>query len=728
MSEPLGLISRQGEAISLRGVEVDARLIALVAETTLRQHYRNDTGSNLEVAYTFPLPVDGVLLDFEVTLGGHTHRGHVLPRRDAEEHYEDAVGQGDAAFRLQQVEDGLYTASLGNLKPGEEVEIRLRYGETLRWQAGRLRYRLPTVIAPRYGEPTGMQPWQKPITSLVAEYPFVLRLQVLGDLSHAAFECPSHRLAFAAGEGCTTLTLQGQAALDRDFVLDIRTGEIKSLGVVADAMGARVALLNLLPAEISVEGQGRNYVLLLDCSGSMAGDSLTHAKEGVHLALKSLKPADHFAVIGFGSTTQAFDQALQPANRKNLQLAESFVTNLPDLGGTEMAEALEQALGYGCPLDILLLTDGECWDLEATAEKAREQGSRIFTVGIGSAVAEDTVRMLADTTGGVCELVTPNEDMADRIAAHFARMRQPRITALDVDWGQDPAWIAQSGQAHFAGDSHLIWAQLPQPAGEVRATLRFEQGLALIERITLTHSPELADTLVRLAAAVRLPNLDDDAQVDWALRYQLVSEETDYLVIVERAEAEKVDGLPELQVVPQMLAAGWGGTGSVMDTGIRFSLRRGPASAFLAEPAFDMASPMRCSRARQPRSGRWTTFLQALEAYVLAEAALPPDAQQLVRLGLPDMVAEIVRRFLNKGDSESLIVRIALYLLQDYLDIEYPEHVERLVFGAPPERTAVEQSMKQAFDALDNEVWEDVDGTLVTDELDIPVFLRKQAE
>lgn len=144
MNEKIGLVTRNGVSIALRSVDVDARILGLVAETSLSQRYRNDASANLEVAYTFPLPVDGVLLDLEALLGGRrlSWRGDATPQRPSRMRH--AVEQGDAAFpRLQKLRDGLYTATLGNLKPGEEVEIRLRYGETLRWQAGRLRYRLP---------------------------------------------------------------------------------------------------------------------------------------------------------------------------------------------------------------------------------------------------------------------------------------------------------------------------------------------------------------------------------------------------------------------------------------------------------------------------------------------------------------------------------------------------------------------------------------------------------
>ena len=122
----------------------------------------------------------------------------------------------------------------------------------------------------------------------------------------------------------------------------------------------------------------------------------------MQLAFGSLSPNERFGLIGFGSYFVPFDKALQPANRKNLNLARKFVDGLDNLGGTELSAALQCAIGYadGQPLDILVLTDGEVWGLDDAAKDAADKGIRIFPIGIGSAVAEDTVRGLADQTGG----------------------------------------------------------------------------------------------------------------------------------------------------------------------------------------------------------------------------------------------------------------------------------------------------------------------------------------
>ena len=748
MTQTMGLTTRTGATVALQGVVVDARIHTLVAETTVEQRYRNDSGSNLEVAYTFPLPVDGVLLGFEVALDDKTYQGRVVPRHIAEERYEAALEQGDSAFRLQKVREGVYTATLGNLKAGETAVIRLRYAEALVWQAGRLRYRLPTVIAPRYGEPSGMQPWQKPVTDLLANYGLTLRVAVLGTLARAGLACPSHKVAFQFAPEGASLSLQGDAWLDRDFVLEIETGAVPSLGALAEALDTRLALVNLMPPAAPTETTlGRDYVVVLDCSGSMAGDSIAHAKAGVYLALASLSAQDRFAVIGFGSQWRAFDPALQPANRKNLNLARDFVSQLPDLGGTEMAPALEAALAYGKgePVDILLLTDGECWDVEEVIQHANAQGVRLFTVGIGSAVAEDTVQSLSGRTDGACELLSPNEDMAPRIAAHFGRMRQPRISDVAYRWPVTPDWTVTPREAHFAGDSSLTWAAFNQAVGEVETALHLAQEDEPVRHtVALAPCPDLAEAMVRLGAAARLPALRGKKRAEWAVRYQLITEETDYLVTVARADADKAKDLPELQVVPQMLPAGWGGTSTVIGYAVSTAheyARLGRLFSIADTSAdYDMPTSVRFNRPRAAPiedfyEGKsfWKQFNTGLEQRARRmPPSLPKTLQELLDLGLPEVLADAVRPLIQSSGDEARVVAALLLQIQRRAHFKLGM-ATRLALALVPAGTRdpeLEADIGRALDALPESIWSGPSDPayLGIDTLNIPAFLRRQGD
>jgi Ca-activated chloride channel family protein len=64
------LMGIHGGRVSLCDVSVSAILHDLLFEVTVSQSYRNDDCVNIEAVYTFPLPLDAVLLDLQVEIGG----------------------------------------------------------------------------------------------------------------------------------------------------------------------------------------------------------------------------------------------------------------------------------------------------------------------------------------------------------------------------------------------------------------------------------------------------------------------------------------------------------------------------------------------------------------------------------------------------------------------------------------------------------------------------------
>ena len=98
MSHPASvLIGTKGERVALCDVSVSAALHDLLAEVTVTQTYRNDDPVNIEAVYTFPLPLDAVLLNLSVTIGERTLKGAVVEKKAAETRYEDALAAGNAA-------------------------------------------------------------------------------------------------------------------------------------------------------------------------------------------------------------------------------------------------------------------------------------------------------------------------------------------------------------------------------------------------------------------------------------------------------------------------------------------------------------------------------------------------------------------------------------------------------------------------------------------------------
>jgi Ca-activated chloride channel homolog len=176
----------------------------------------------------------------------------VVEKASAEEQYEEAITSGDTAIMLEQAQPGLYTMNVGNIMADEEVTITILYAELYFWQGDTLRFRLPTTIAPRYGNPerAGLQPQQIPEVDLLAENRFHLKLTLSGCLAGARLDCPSHQVTITPSKGDTIVSLAaGEDCMDRDFILNISLPQGGKDAVLLDHdLGGRfVALASSVP-------------------------------------------------------------------------------------------------------------------------------------------------------------------------------------------------------------------------------------------------------------------------------------------------------------------------------------------------------------------------------------------------------------------------------------------------------------------------------------------------
>ena len=384
--------------VVLQSVNVEAVMENLLCEVTVCQVYRNLEKINIEAVYTFPLPLDAILLDMTIKTKTKMLKGVVIEKSEAEDKYEEAITDGDTAIMLEQVEPGLYTMNVGNLQPEDEIKISFTYAELYKWRDNSLRFFLPTTIAPRYGDPEqiGIQPHQTPEHDLMTENPFRISLTVFGELASASFQSPSHRLQITNHLEKTVITLkEGEALMDRDFVLNILLeSEEKSFGLFDRDFEGYVSLASFRPKFPEMkENTPRCVTIIVDCSGSMGGDSIAQAGKALYEILELLRPQDTFNVIRFGNTYKMLFNAPVKAEGANLKKAKNLLETLnADMGGTEIGQAVVAALKSPTPegisKEVLLITDGEVWDWEKMLSQVSKSGFRFFTVGGGSSVSE----------------------------------------------------------------------------------------------------------------------------------------------------------------------------------------------------------------------------------------------------------------------------------------------------------------------------------------------------
>ena len=614
------LETRGGQAVNLLGVKLSGDLRGLMFEASIEQHFCNPADKNVEVVYSFPLPWGAVLLGVDVVLGDKHLTGAVVEKKQAEARYEEAISEGDAAIMLEKNRDHSYSLNLGNLAAREHCTITLRYAQTLQFEQRGLRLLIPTVIAPRYGDAQqdgGLLPHQVPSHSLTADHPFELELRVHGEWAQARVACPSHPVGVAHGNSdhgsVLTVSLARRESLDRDFVLVVDQLARDSVAVAArDCVeSTRVAVLASFCPRIRTQGVPATAVkILVDCSGSMAGDSIDAAKRALQAIIRQLGSGDRFSLSRFGSTVEHRSRGLWKASETTKLAAQRWVGALQaDLGGTEMEAALTStfALAQTVSSDILLVTDGEISAIDSTIRSAKGSGHRLFVVGIGSSPAETHLRRLAEATGGACDFVAPGEALEPAVLRMFARLRSPRLADLSIEWpvGVVPEWVSPLLPSVFDGDTVNVFAWLGQvPTGEVRLLGKRSEDEVLQEIGSATFQGRLesADTVSRMAASVRVQSVANDAllgklagEAELAVDYQLVTDKTNFLLVHERPDGEKATDIPQLQKVAQMVPAGWGGTGSVMfsrsvdtlSTPAVFRMAREPSGQYDADiPAF----------------------------------------------------------------------------------------------------------------------------------------------
>ncbi len=572
-------LDRPSGKMELAAVDIQANVRGLFTDITTTQVFENNEATNIEAVYTFPLPLDAVLLELTVELNGQTLKGTVQPKVQAESSYEEAIDEGGSAILLEQVEPGLYTVNAGNLLAGERATVVFRYGLLLNWQDETLRLQLPTTIAPRYGDPlsSGMAHHQVPEYTLQQDTTFTLSVNLFGEHAQANILCPSHQVIEAETDGIRTVTLAGtKTPMDRDFILQLQAHSDAGTEAfqAVDQDGQHVVLASFQPKHCALSPEPRCIKLVVDCSSSMAGDSIAQAKVALHEILSLLKSEDYFNLTTFGCDHRLLFARPVAANEENIKKASLYVENIDaDMGGTEMSAALSATCGSSFPAnlpsDVLLITDGEVWSHEQVIANTRHSHHRVFSVGVGSAVSEPFVRGIAAATSGACELVSPRENMAERIVRHFKRIDHARVESVNIEWPskalhQTPEQVTSV----FAGDTIHVFGWLQEPLNTaVLMTAEFIEAFPFTQKATLSgHSNsnvQFQEDLVRLAAHQRLKTLKTQDAEDLAVRYQLLTEQTSCILVIERTEDEKADNLPELRKIKNTLAAGHAGIGSV---------------------------------------------------------------------------------------------------------------------------------------------------------------------
>lgn len=741
------LQSIDGESMALQSVHIDGLLEGLLLQMTIRQKYRNLTGNNLETVYTFPLPWGASLMGMDIEINGKRLAATVIAKQEATKRYEKAIDEGDTPVMIEQSGMGLFTANLGNLKDGEEATIEVRYAQLQRFEQDQIRIMVPTTIAPRFGDEHKegrLAPHESAQYDLLAEYPFTLNLQIQNDLNGASIHSPSHKISTKLDGSNHFISLDHGGFMDRDFILNLSGLKTQSTAVCAKDSDQYSVIASFCPKFESIEHKPLALKILVDCSGSMAGDSINSARRALHQVLQELGDQDAISYSKFGDKVQHTYRKMQKCTPAYIKKFSKKISQTDaDMGGTETYDALmsvfndikldESQNSSKNPVNVLMITDGSIWNTEKVIEASKNSNHRIFTICVGSAANDNLVSELAEKTGGAAEMVAPNENIEQAIVRTFHRLRHAESMELHVDWGCEPLWESELPFGVFDNDTVHVFARFksePTQTPLLMWTGNQKIGSAKVEAIKRSEN----DLLPRMVGAQQIKHTESDEEISaLALKYQLVTDQTNLFLIHVRAEEDKARELPELQRIAQMQAAGWAGQSTVLNSSVCNSYSAMEYQSIRTPAVWRRESPAEFIRAME-RNGSETydipAFLRRQADYEDTPLAIMTPIEFLNFISeagriktwihginsnieenkLPKIVTQVVNELSVIYESRDKAWSVFIQWLSQHLQYELPRHIERAIRNEIKDMPEIEKIIaisiiERDFVAISLEAW-----------------------
>ena len=662
-------------AFPLKHTDVEAQIQGNVAQVEVTQTFENPFDQPLEAIYVFPLPDQAAVDGMDIRVGDRTINGVIKDREDAQAIYEQAVEEGRTAGLLEQERANIFTQSLANIRPGESIDVTIRYTESLPFEGDNYEFVFPMVVGPRYipGNPTNAAgdtdqvPDASRITPPVlapgtrSGHDINVTVALDAGVPIQSIESPSHKLQMTPGGDAESTKMQLQLAPNdtipnKDLIVRYQiAGNSTQTTVLTDTtdQGGHFALYLIPAVDYDTDDiVPKDVVFLMDTSGSQAGDPLAKSQELMRRMVNGLNPNDTFSIIDFANSTTRLSSNPLPNTSDNRSRALSYINNLSANGGTELLNGIREVLTFpaaerGRLRSIVLLTDGYIGneaDVLAEVQQQLADGNRLYSFGVGSGVNRFLINRLAEIGRGTAQVIRQDEPTEAIATAFFQRINNPVLTNIDVEWlgkGEAPEIYPLAAPDLFAAQPLVIFGRKADGIdGSIRITGTVAGGAAYEQTIPVEFTPdEGSGAIAQLWGRARIKDVMTqmyggetvsgvETVTETALAYRLLSQYTAFVAVTEDVRVDP-DGTRHTVQVPVELPEGVsyegifgpdsGGQGSSPGNAARpqraSAMSRGPApsTALSAPPALPSAVPSLVAPSPMP-AGQFQTEFDADEA------------------------------------------------------------------------------------------------------------------
>ena len=459
---------------------IEAEITGLVARIHVTQVFRNNEQDWAEAVYRFPLPEGAAVDRMRVEVGDRLLEGEIREKEQARREYQQAKDAGKVASLVEQQRANQFQTSLANIAAGQEIRVSISFLAQVDYRDGAYSLAIPMTFTPRWSAgDRGTGRLQHFISAADSDGHYLtLDIQLNSGLRLASVESRYHDIDIVpTPQGYQLSLVNPDTRSNRVFEL-VWTPEFgtapESTLMSWDGGDAVYALLMLAPPlPEAIEPQPREVVFVIDTSGSMEGTSMEQARAALVQGLSWLDPEDRFNLVEFNSDARLLFEESVPVMPWRLEQATEFIGELEANGGTNMAPALEMAMGLpeqdGLLRQIVFITDGSVGNERDLLQQIGERlgDSRLFTVSIGSAPNAWFMRKAAAVGRGSHTRVGQLDEVEAQMASLWARIENPAIQNLCVDWGMDAEFYPEIIPDLYAGEPLWLYARLPHEPSEV---------------------------------------------------------------------------------------------------------------------------------------------------------------------------------------------------------------------------------------------------------------------
>jgi Ca-activated chloride channel homolog len=441
------------DQLPLKATSANVSIAGVIADVRVHQVYKNEGKKALEAIYVFPASTRAAVYGMKMTIGERVVEAKIKKREEARREYEQARDQGKSASLLEQQRPNVFQMNVANIMPGDEIRVELSYTELLVPTDRVYEFVYPTVVGPRYSnaapnQVSASEHWiQNPYLHQGERVPYAfdITVAIAAGMPIRDIACPSHKVTTSySGQSTAKVALDKSesAGGNRDYVLRYRLdgGRIQSGLLLSDSGNEKFFLLMMQPPEKVAKAQipGREYIFIVDVSGSMFGFPLDVSKQLLKNLIGSLRPTDVFNVMLFSGGSALMSEESVPATSENIQKAINLIEKQHGGGGTELLPALKRALSLKKPENFsrtfVIATDGYVSVEEEAFDLIRNNlnNANMFTFGIGSSVNRHLIEGMARVGMGEPFVIPKADEAAEKAARFKAMIESPVLTQVKV--------------------------------------------------------------------------------------------------------------------------------------------------------------------------------------------------------------------------------------------------------------------------------------------------------